>query len=110
MKPRSGHVVVVLVTCPTMAVAKRLAGRLVQRRQAACVNIVPGLTSVFRWQGKIERAPEILLVIKTARKRFAELSKTIRALHPYDVPEIIAWPVTAGHPPYLSWVIANTWA
>lgn len=95
---------VVLVTCPDRAVAKRLAEALVRRRLAACVNIVPGIQSVFRWKGKVERASEILLLIKTTAKAFQRLRQAIAQLHPYDVPEIIALPVQGGHAAYLAWV------
>ena len=95
---------VVLVTCPDRAVAKRLAEALVRRRLAACVNIVPGIQSVFRWKGKVEQASEILLLVKTTAKAFQRLRRAILKLHPYDVPEIIALPVQAGHPAYLAWV------
>ena len=97
-------IVVVLVTCPSRAVAARLARQLVARRVAACVNIVPGLTSVFRWKGKLERCPETLLIVKTTAARFEALRRAVLKLHPYDVPEIIALPVAAGHAPYCRWV------
>ncbi len=100
----SGRCVVVLVTCPTGATARRLARHVVQRRLAACVNIVPLVHSVYRWNGKTEQSREALLVIKSTAGRFAALRRGIRALHPYHVPEIIALPLVAGHPPYLAWV------
>ena len=98
------EVVVVLVTCPTLASARRLANHVITRRLAACVNIVPGVESVFRWKGKTQRCREILLVIKTRRARFASLKQSILARHPYEVPEVIALSVVAGHRPYLQWV------
>ena len=100
--------IVVLVTCPSQAVARRLAQRLVGEHLAACVNVVPGVESTFRWQGKVERCREALLLIKTTAARFKELRRAVLRLHPYDVPEIIALPVVAGHPPYLHWVAANS--
>ena len=99
---------VALVTCPSPAVARRLARRLVDERVAACVNVVLGVESTFRWQGKVERCREALLLIKTTAARFKELRRAVLRLHPYDVPEIIALPVVAGHPPYLRWVAANS--
>lgn len=96
--------VVVLVTCPDRSSAKRLAEALVRGRLAACVNIVPGIRSVFRWKGRVDRASETLLLIKTPARAFQRLRRAILSLHPYDVPEIIAVPVMAGHPPYLAWV------
>ena len=100
-------IIVVLVTCPSRAVAARLARQLVARRLAACVNIVPGLTSLFWWKGKIDRCRETLLLIKTTAAGFEPLRRAVLALHPYDVPEIIALPVGAAHPPYRRWVAAN---
>ena len=97
-----------LVTCPSRAVARRMAARLIERRLAACVNLVPAVESVFRWQGKTERCREALLVMKTTAARFIALKRAVLALHPYHVPEIIALPVTAGHAPYLDWVARSS--
>ena len=105
---RVRKVIVVLVACPTVAVARRLARRLIERRLAACVNAVPAVESTFRWQGKIEQCRETLLLIKTAAARFEPLRRAIKGLHPYDAPEIIALPVVAGHAPYLKWVGKST--
>ena len=99
---------VVLVTCPTRTAAKRIAEALIERRLAACVNLVPAVESVFRWQGKTQRCRETLLVVKTAVARFSSLKRAILALHPYQVPEIIALPVAAGHGPYLDWVARSS--
>lgn len=100
----TSRVLVVLVTVPTPAVARRLARMLVRRRLAACVNIVPGVTSLFTWQGKVDQAREVLLIIKTTAVRFPALRRALQAQHPYDVPEIIALPVAAGAAAYLRWV------
>ena len=99
MKP-----VLVLVTCPTRVVARRIASQLVKRRLAACVNVVPSIESLFWWEGKLERARETLLLIKTSIGRFEELERRIVALHPYDVPEVIALRIATGHRPYLHWI------
>lgn len=96
--------VVAFVTCPDRRSARRVADGLIARRAAACVNILPGVTSVYRWQGKVERSAEHLLIIKTTAAGFSALRRAVLALHPYDVPEIIALPVTQGHRPYLDWV------
>ena len=96
-----------LVTCPTKAAATRIATRLVEGRLAACVNVVHAVDSVFRWQGKTEYCRETLLVIKTTAVRFNALKRAILTLHPYDVPEVIALPITAGHSPYLAWVASS---
>ena len=99
--------VVVLVTCPSRAVAARLARHLVSRRMAACANIVPGLTSLFWWKSKVDRSRETLLLLKTMAAGFEPLRRAVLALHPYDVPEIIALPVVAAHAPYRTWVASS---
>ncbi len=98
------EVLLVLTNAPDRATAERLAEALVTDRVAACVNILPGCTSVYRWQGKLERAEEVPLLIKTTRDAYARLEAELRKLHPYEVPEIVALPVTAGLPAYLVWV------
>ena len=87
--------------------ARRIARALVERRLAACVNVVPGLTSVYSWKGAVETDQELLLVIKTRRARFEALRAALVELHPYEVPELIALPVEAGHGPYLDWLTAS---
>ena len=84
--------------------AERIATALVERGLAACVNVVSGVTSIYRWKGEVQRDAELLLVIKTAAARFEELREALVALHPYEVPELVALPVEAGHPPYLAWL------
>lgn len=95
---------VVLVTCPTKRSAVRLADALVRQRLAACVNILPQLESFFRWQGNVDRARELLLVAKTTTRRFEAFRKAVLAAHPYDVPEIVALPITRAHQPYVAWL------
>jgi periplasmic divalent cation tolerance protein len=95
---------VALVTCPNVAVGRRIAKELVRRRLAACVNLIPSLESIFWWQGKLDQAREALLVIKTTSERFERLRRAVVELHPYDVPEVLGLPVTAGHAAYLRWV------
>ncbi len=104
----AGGAIVVLVTCPTVAVGERIARQLVEERLAACVNLIPRVTSVYRWQGKLARDRETLLVIKSRRIRFPALARRVAALHPYSVPEIIALPVPAGSRAYLEWVAEST--
>ncbi len=99
----STQIVVVYVTCPERD-GGRIARTLVERRLAACVNLIPGVRSVYRWEGAIEEAVESLLVIKTDRDRLEALRAGVVEVHPYDVPEVIALPVVAGHEPYLAWV------
>jgi periplasmic divalent cation tolerance protein len=97
----------VLCTCPDQATARQLADKLVEIQLAACVNIVSGLESVYRWQGRIEHDQELLLLIKTRRQAVEQLSDAIRALHPYELPEVIAVPIVAGLNPYLQWIENN---
>lgn len=100
--------IVVFMTAANGEEAARLADMLVGAHLAACVQILPEMESVYRWQGKIERAGEILLLAKTTRAKFNELEKEVRALHSYDTPEIIAVPVIASSGPYLKWLLENT--
>lgn len=106
--PPAGAVRVVLTTCPDAATAEGIARALVEERLAACGNVVPGVTSIYRWQGRIETAGECLLILKTAAGRLAGLSARLTELHPYDVPEVLALPVEAGAPAYLRWVLEET--
>lgn len=99
---------VVLVTVPDREQGKRIAEALVGERLAACANLVPGLLSTYRWQGKIEQEPEELLIIKTRAALAERLTARVRELHPYQVPEIIALPVAAGSQDYLDWVTQET--
>jgi periplasmic divalent cation tolerance protein len=101
--PVSGRVVA-LSTVARAEDAFRIAHALVARRLAACVNVVPGLVSVYRWKGAVERERERLLIIKTRAARLAALRQALVSLHPYDVPELLALPVTGGHRPYLAWL------
>lgn len=102
------NVLMVVTNVPDAACADKIARAVVAARLAACVNILPGVKSVYRWQGAIEEATEITLVMKTAASRYAELQECIQLHHPYEVPEIIALAVTAGSEPYLTWVIEET--
>ncbi len=97
-------VLAVLCTCASEEAALRLANQLVQERLAACVNILPGIRSIYRWKDQVESAQEALLLIKTTQPRFDALRDRIVALHPYDTPEIIAFPVIAGLDKYLTWL------
>jgi periplasmic divalent cation tolerance protein len=100
----------VYCTCPDHDTALRIAQALVDQHLAACVNVVPGLTSVYRWQGQRETALEVLLLIKTQQAVYPELEAALLALHPYELPEIIAVPIEAGLPAYLSWIETGTGA
>ena len=96
--------VVVLCTVGKAEQAEAIARALVEERLAACVNVVPAVVSIYRWQGAVEREEERLLVIKTRAERFEALRQAIVARHPYEVPEIVALPLVAGHAPYLAWL------
>ena len=93
---------VVLCTFPDIEQARQIGAALVERQVAACVNLLPGVESIYRWEGKVEKAGEVLAIIKTTR--YAELEAAIQELHPYEVPEILALPVAAGSEAYLRWV------
>ena len=99
--------IVVFMTAANGEEATRLADMLVGAHLAACVQILPEMESVYRWQGKIERQSEILLIAKTTAVKFAELEREVRALHSYETPEIVAVPIVAGSTPYLEW-LANS--
>lgn len=94
----------ILNTCPDQPVAQKLARLLLEQNLAACVNIVPGLTSVYRWQGQIESASECLLLIKTSADRYSAVEACLRLHHPYELPEIIAVPIDQGLTDYLHWI------
>jgi periplasmic divalent cation tolerance protein len=100
----------VITNLPDRASAERIAATLVTEGVAACVNVLAECTSVYRWQGKVEHASEVPLLIKTTLAAYPLLESTLRKLHPYEVPEIIALPVSAGLPEYLNWVIQETQA
>lgn len=110
MRPTTESRVTVLVctcTCPDLASAERLAGALVDERLAACVQVLPGVRSVYRWQGAVEHAAETLLLIKTTRERLDALAARVREVHPYELPELLAVEATGGLPAYLAWVAAE---
>lgn len=97
-----------LTTAPDEAVARRLAAALVERRLAACVSLVPHLTSIYRWQGRVEEATEVLLLVKTVDERTAELERVLHELHPYDTPELVVLEAAHVAPRYLSWLTDET--
>jgi len=102
------NVLLVLTNLPDAQAAAQLAQRLIEERAAACVNQLAPCTSTYRWQGKIETATEVPLLIKTTRAAYPRLEQLIRTVHPYELPEIIAVPVIAGLPAYLGWVGRET--
>ena len=104
MSDDASDAIVVFMTAANGEEATRLADMLVGAQLAACVQILPEIESVYRWQGNIERASEVLLLVKTTRARFEELEREVRALHSYDTPEIVAVPIVAGSAAYLDWL------
>ena len=99
---------VILSTCPDAATAERLGRTLVEESLAACVNVLPGLRSIYRWNGAVESGEEVLLILKVPRDRLVPARERLVELHPYDVPEFVALSVADGHHPYLSWVASST--
>jgi periplasmic divalent cation tolerance protein len=99
--------IVVLMTAANGEEASRLAEMLVASRLAACIQILPPIESIYRWQGNVERQSEVLLLAKTTQASFADLEREVRALHSYETPEIIAIPIVAGSQPYLHWLTEN---
>lgn len=100
------QVIVTLCTCPDKESAEKIARLLVESRLAACVNILPDLTSVYSWQGQIETADEHLLIIKSPQVGYQAIETAILSHHPYELPEIIAVPVRQGLPGYLNWILS----
>jgi len=100
--------IVILCTVPDRGSGEKIALALVEERLAACVNLVPGLSSTYRWQGKVEKAEECLLIIKTQGARFELVRERIKELHTYNLPEIIAVPISGGDDGYLRWLMENS--
>jgi periplasmic divalent cation tolerance protein len=104
MKPSVGKYVVVLVTAPDLKVARQLAQAALEARLIACANLLPQIESHYRWRGKYERGTEVLLLLKTLRSRLPALKKLVATMHPYDTPEFLVLPVSAGARRYLKWI------
>ena len=102
--PRQDVAVVVLSTAPDAATAEAIGRALVEERLAACVSRLPGVQSLFHWEGGVENADEVLLLVKSLASRTPGLTRRLRELHPYEVPEILVLPVAAGLPEYLDWI------
>jgi periplasmic divalent cation tolerance protein len=108
-RAEAGNMRIVLVTCPSLALARRIARAVVQKRLAACVNVIRSpVESFYTWKGKLESAREHLLLIKTTTARLPQLEREVKRRHTYDVPEFIALPITEGSAHYLSWLIKVT--
>lgn len=102
------ELLIVLSTFPDEPAARQIGTTLVERNLAACVNIVPAITSIYRWEGKTHTDPEVLAIIKTTPARYQALEKDLADLHPYDTPEIVALPPSNSLPAYAAWVSSNT--
>ena len=102
-----GRYRVVLVTCGSIGEARRIGRSVVEKKLAACTNIVTGVESIYRWKGKIERAREVLVVMKTTATRLRDLEREVKRMHSYDLPEFIVLPLVAGSRQYLKWVGEN---
>jgi periplasmic divalent cation tolerance protein len=98
---------IVLITAPDREVAAGLGRALVEERLAACANLVPQITSIYRWEGAVQEDSEVLMVVKTSAGRVAALTERVLALHPYEVPEVLVLPVESGTAAYLDWVRAS---
>ncbi len=96
--------IIILVTCANKREAKRIGHELLDRKLVACANMIQGVESQFWWKGKIDKADETLVIFKTIGRNFEEVRRTVRGLHSYDVPEIIALPIEAGDKDYLDWI------
>lgn len=99
---------IVLITAPTLESARQIAHLLVEKRLVACVNLLPGVTSIYRWEGRVQEEAEVLLICKTRRARLVALQEEVKTVHPYQVPEILALPLVAGLETYLSWLEEST--
>ena len=99
---------IILVTCPNIKEANRIASVLVDKKLAACVNIIPKVNSIFHWQGKIECSKEALLLVKSRKNLFRKIAAAVKKHHSYDTPEIIALPVILGNKKYLDWIKKST--
>jgi periplasmic divalent cation tolerance protein len=98
----------VYVIAPSFDVAQTIGRTLVEERLVARVNIIPEMHSIYRWAGSIEAAAEVVLIAKSRTALFEEIEKRVRELHPYDCPCVVAWPIEAGHQPYLDWIAKET--
>jgi periplasmic divalent cation tolerance protein len=100
--------IIVFITVPSREVGQQIAETLLESKLVACVNIIPGISSIYHWQDAIEQDDEILLIAKTRAAHFDRLATTVKRVHPYDVPEVIAMPIVAGSNEYLAWIDMET--
>ena len=100
--------ILILITVPNQKTGEEIASHLVEKNIAACVNIIPGLTSIYKWKGKIEKDDELLLLVKTQQELFHSVEKSVLEIHPYEVPEIISIDISQGFTKYLDWILSET--
>jgi periplasmic divalent cation tolerance protein len=98
----------IYIVAPSREVAEKIGRLLVEERLVACVNIIAGAHSLYRWKGKVEAADELVLIVKSRTALFERLEKRVKELHPYECPCIVAWPIEKGHQPYLDWIAEET--
>lgn len=108
MAETRNHAVIILVTAPDAEAASSIGRALVEERLAACVNVIPGLRSIFRWEGAVQEETEVLMLVKARRADVEAISARVRELHPYEVPEVIAAEIAAGLDAYLEWIATET--
>jgi len=104
MDENSSPARILMTTFPDLEQAKQVAKTIVTNKLAACINILPKMTSIYQWQGNLEEGEELMLVIKTEVDCIDKLQKTILEMHPYELPEIVVVPIVGGHTPYLDWI------
>lgn len=102
------NVKIVLCTFPSVEKARQIGTVLVETQLAACVNLIPAIQSIYRWEGKVEEQEEVLALFKTTTARYSELQQVVTEMHPYEIPELIALDLSAGLPVYLQWVLSST--
>ncbi len=100
--------IMIIVTCPDAKTAKRIVSSIIRKRLAACVNIITGVRSVYRWKGKVEETSEKLLLIKSSRRLLKKITQDVKQNHPYQIPEIVALPIIGGSREYLQWLTKET--
>jgi periplasmic divalent cation tolerance protein len=108
MKKSAGQILVILVTAVSQKEAVRIGKGMVDAKLAACANIIPGIQSIYRWKGKVVKAQEVLLIMKSSKPRYRALEKAVKAMHTYETPEIIALSVKEGLDQYIEWVRSET--
>jgi periplasmic divalent cation tolerance protein len=108
MKEKAMSQILVYITAPGLNEARNIADHLVENRLCACVNILPGMASVYRWQGDVCHAEEVAMIAKTTQDRLESLVSAVKSLHPYECPCVVSWPITGGFLPFLQWIQEET--